>query len=188
MSHKRRVIFVVTALQILLATVSFEETQACDLISNRTCDAVTSDLVQKCIRENPQIDDVKVPYFGVEDIKKEIHDGPSLEILRKLETQTAEQGLAHHSEDLQDSAVCTWEYRNLSDSQRIPSNISYAYCNDEDTTYTDSFNTEFQCRQMWYPMNVLKWSCSRKNNVTELKWKFTHELVSFGCSLKKIRS
>lgn len=188
MSQKQRLIFfAVTALQLLVAGVSSEEQTACERIKTWSCANITSELVQRCIQEKPQIDDVKVPYFGTAEIEKELEGpAPYSAIRHYLQNPHVPHspGVSDTS-DLQNVAVCAWSYKNHFNATRIPSNISHATCNDEDTPYTVDSKI-YQCRQIWYPMNVLKWTCTRVNGVTELRWKFTHEPVSFGCSLKKI--
>lgn len=186
MSKKQRVIFfAVTALQLLVAAVGSEEMTACDQLSRRRCDDITSEDIQRCIEERPQIDDVEVKYFGVEDIQKELEDGPEEQKLRSLYDEPAQQTLGDTS-DLQNSAVCEWRYKNHFDRHRIPSNISHASCVSEETTYSDAHGTMYQCRPIWYPMNVLKWGCEDGAIENQIKWNFTNELVSFGCSLMRI--
>lgn len=186
MSQKQRLVFfAVTALQLLVAGVRSEEQTACESIRTLSCASITSELVQRCIQEKPQIDDVRVPYFGTADIEKEL-EGPGNDLnLTDPEVQQS-SGLSGAS-DLQHNAVCTWSYKNHFDDHRIPSNISHATCTNTGTMYTLGGNS-YQCRKIWYPMNVLKWTCSRENGVTELDWTFTHEPVSFGCSLERLKT
>ena len=179
MNQKGRVIFfAVTVLQLLVAGVSSEETKACDELNRLACNEIRSEHVQRCVEENPQIDDVVVQYVGVESIQKAIDDGPD-PLPTFDDAQPRQDSLSNFGGSLANNAVCKWSYRNESDPLRIPSSISHATCLDEETTYTTIGGAQYQCRPIWYPMNVLKLSCTEGGK----KWNFTYEVVSFGCSL-----
>ena len=184
MSQKQRLVFfAVTALQLLVAGVRSEEQTACESIRTRSCANITSELVLRCIQEKPQIDDVRVPYFGTAEIEKMLEGPNSASDNEEVQQSPDVSG----DSDLQNIAVCAWSYKNHFDAHRIPSNISHAVCDDEEADYILGTNT-YECRKIWYPMNVLKWTCSRENGVTELSWTFTHEPVSFGCSLREVKT
>ena len=79
-------------------------------------------------------------------------------------------------------AVCEWDYAMDEDDHRIPRSIRQAVCVDETTYSTGSGEHPLQCRQIFYPINVLKWTCKEG----QLKFNFTQQMVSFGCGLEKV--
>ena len=84
-------------------------------------------------------------------------------------------------------AVCEWNYATDEDDHRVPRSIRQAVCVDETTEYStgsDDQRSVYQCRRIFYPINVLKWTCEKR----QLKWSFTQQVVSFGCGLEKVLS
>ena len=92
-----------------------------------------------------------------------------------------------HSTSRHGGAVCEWDYAMDEDDHRIPRSIRQAVCVDDTTVYSTvsgKNRTDYQCRRIFYPINVLKWACEK----SQLKWSFTQQVVSFGCGLEKVLS
>ena len=84
--------------------------------------------------------------------------------------------------DASAGAVCRWDYTTDEDDHRVPRSIRHAVC-DETTEYTvRDGQITYQCRRIFYPINVLKWTCKD----SRVKWSFTQQVVSFGCGLEKV--
>ena len=179
-----KIVVVIAAVGVLSAGLA---QATCSHITGKSCEEITHDLVALCMRDGSTLPNVNISFPSVQQYRDMLTS--PLAYYSHTSSGASEQNeptrLAEPGEP-----ICKWNYVEDTDDYRIPRVIKHATCLNREDAYFEvpknkdetSPRIEYQCRRIFYPINVLRWSCKD----SQVKWYFTQEVVSFGCGLEKI--